>query len=141
MASILTILFLFTLACRAQFPDKEVAVPADFPKAFITAMAVAIVCVVVVGTFICVFAHCWQYILGPRKRGARTSSSLIPERWLEPVFEWPQQLTSRSRNNRKRKKRNMQRRRERRGVAFMPLEGGGQGMRRQSREGMLRGWV
>lgn len=69
------VLLLSTLAfappCDAALePDHEEAVPADFPKAFIAAMAVAVVCVVVAVTMVCVLAHCWQHmLLGSRRRG------------------------------------------------------------------------
>ncbi|KAI2631954.1 hypothetical protein GGR54DRAFT_8126 [Hypoxylon sp. NC1633] len=137
---------------RAQAPDDEVAVPADFPKAFITAMAVAAVGVAVVMTLICVFAHCWQYILGPRSSRPDGSSSAVPERWLEPVFEWPRQLGPWSRNNRNRRRKRIgrdeqtqQRRRGRRGaglrMSMLPRRWRGERRRSQGREGMCRGWV
>ncbi|KAI1418156.1 hypothetical protein F5Y13DRAFT_184670 [Hypoxylon sp. FL1857] len=126
MASLPTIFFptlLFIRLCAAEHPDVEAAVPADFPKAFITAMAVGIVSVVVLITLVCVLAHCWQYILGRRW----DKFSREPETWVEPVFEWPQQLSRRPRNNRKRKRRQRQGRRELRNTA--------------SQEGMLGGWA
>ncbi|KAI0843410.1 hypothetical protein F5Y06DRAFT_291322 [Hypoxylon sp. FL0890] len=114
---------LFIRSCIAQPMDSEAAVPADFPKAFITAMAVGVVCVVVFLTLVCVFAHCWQYII--KRRWGKFSGD--NERWVDPVFEWPQQLTSRSRNNRKRERRLRQGRRRR------------EVRNTESREGMLRG--
>ncbi|KAI0124608.1 hypothetical protein F4776DRAFT_214446 [Hypoxylon sp. NC0597] len=109
--------------CVAQQLDGRVAVPADFPKAFITAMAVGVVCVVVLLTLVCVLAHCWQHILRWRRN---KSSSQAPERWVDPVSEWPQRLNRQSRNNRKRR-RQRQGRRELRNTA--------------SRGGMLREWA
>ncbi|KAI8960628.1 hypothetical protein F5Y11DRAFT_358351 [Daldinia sp. FL1419] len=100
LAPIITsILFLYATPCLAGDPGdngNELPVPEDFPKAFITAMAVAIVSVVLLLTLVCVLAHCWQHILG---RQMLTTSTGVPERWLDPVFEWPQQLRPRSRNN------------------------------------------
>ncbi|XDG03305.1 hypothetical protein ABKA04_002920 [Annulohypoxylon sp. FPYF3050] len=126
----------FVRQCRAKQEDAEGPVPADFPKAFITAMAVAIICVIIVLTLVCVLAHCWQYILRYRWGGMK-SSVRTPERWVDPVFEWPQQLMPRSRNNRKRE-RNWQHRPR-------PMEKritlGARGTRCESREGMLRDWT
>ncbi|OTA53440.1 hypothetical protein K449DRAFT_469966 [Hypoxylon sp. EC38] len=113
MASLPTIFlpaFLSIGLCVAQQPAGKVAVPADFPKAFITAMVVGVVCVVVFLTLVCVLAHCWQYILGWPRWGK--SSSKTSERWVDPVFEWPQQLGRRSRYNKKRRRRRRQGRME-----------------------------
>ncbi|KAI1107319.1 hypothetical protein F4804DRAFT_297564 [Jackrogersella minutella] len=129
-------ILIFTRPCHAQQEVDEVSVPANFPKAFITAMAVAIICVVIVLTLVCVLAHCWQYILGYRWRG-KTSSLRTPERWVDPVFEWPQQLMPRSRNNRKRKRRGQRGRDMRREIKTFAAGYG----RRRSREVMLRGWL
>ncbi|KAI1476574.1 hypothetical protein F4774DRAFT_231163 [Daldinia eschscholtzii] len=83
--------------CRAQEEpdDNDTPVPENFPKAFVVAMAVGIVSVVLLLTLVCVLAHCWQYILGRVGVGGAhglVTSSGVPERWLDPVFEWPQQL-------------------------------------------------
>ncbi|KAI1210406.1 uncharacterized protein F4807DRAFT_467166 [Annulohypoxylon truncatum] len=140
-ATILSVL-VFVRQCRAQQEGEELPVPADFPKAFIAAMAVAIICVVIVLTLVCVLAHCWQYILRYRWRDAK-SPFRAPERWVDPVFEWPQQLMPRSRNNRKRQR---QRQRQRHGPKQRPTEKGAFGFgagdeRSESREGMLKEWT
>ncbi|KAI1781111.1 hypothetical protein F4818DRAFT_436303 [Hypoxylon cercidicola] len=152
MASLLTItpilFLLFTAPCHAQHPENAVAVPANFPKAFVTAMVVAIVCVVILVVLVCVLSHCWQYIIGLRWRPSKTgsSTSLVPERWLEPVFEWPQKLTPRRhRNNMKRKNRQRKRlglrlRDGRRRTAVGVRGVWDQERRNYSQEGMLRGW-
>ncbi|KAI1135905.1 hypothetical protein F5Y05DRAFT_415899 [Hypoxylon sp. FL0543] len=126
MASLATIflpVLVFIGSVTAQQPDDEAPVPADFPKAFITAMAVGVVCVVVFLTLVCVLAHCWQYTIG-RGWDKLTGTS---ERWVDPVFEWPQQLNPRSRNNKKRERKQRQGQEEIRNTA--------------SREVMLREWV
>ncbi|KAI1460838.1 hypothetical protein F4805DRAFT_346168 [Annulohypoxylon moriforme] len=120
----------FAGQCCAQ-EGEEAPVPADFPKAFITAMAVAIICVVLVLTLVCVLAHCWQYILRYRWRDVK-SPFRTPERWVDPVFEWPQQLMPRSRNNRKRQGR---RPIEKRIFSFGTGE-----ERSESRQGILGEW-
>ncbi|KAI0378251.1 hypothetical protein F5Y04DRAFT_284008 [Hypomontagnella monticulosa] len=104
--TIILSVLLFTKLCLAQQPDEDAAVPENFPKAFITAMAVAIICTVIVVTLVCVLAHCWQYILGARRRGVVSLTlPLVRERWLDPVFEWPQRLAPRPRKKRERKRR------------------------------------
>ena len=60
MMSVPTIILsvlLSTKLCLAQQPDEDAPVPENFPKAFITAMAVAIICTVIVVTLVCVLAH------------------------------------------------------------------------------------
>ncbi|KAI1805728.1 hypothetical protein F4811DRAFT_551583 [Daldinia bambusicola] len=85
-------IFLYATSCLAQYPDDDddAPLPEHFPRAFIVAMAVAIVSVVLLLTVVCALAHSWQYILGGR--GGPVTSSGVPERWLDPVFEWPHQL-------------------------------------------------
>ncbi|KAI2465712.1 hypothetical protein F4781DRAFT_15168 [Annulohypoxylon bovei var. microspora] len=132
-AIILSIL-VFGRQCRAQEGDIEIPVPADFPKAFITAMAVAIICVVILLTLVCVIAHCWQYILRYRWRGMK--SVRAPERWVDPVFEWPQQLMPRSRNNRKRKRQRHRQRPVEKRIVISRVED----ERSESRQGIVREW-
>ncbi|KAI1657436.1 hypothetical protein F4813DRAFT_389612 [Daldinia decipiens] len=106
-----SVLLLHTAPCRAQVLDgKDAPVPEDFPKAFITAMAVAIVSVVLLLTLVCVLAHSWQHILC---RHGRATSSGVPERWLDPVFEWPQQLRPLSRSSYRQRRKNRRRLRDR----------------------------
>ncbi|KAI2784015.1 hypothetical protein F4815DRAFT_262838 [Daldinia loculata] len=105
------ILLLYTAPCRAQgLGEHDTPVPEDFPKAFITAMAVAIVSVVLLLTLVCVLAHSWQYILC---RHGRATSSGVPERWFGPVFEWPQQLRPLSRSSYRQRRKNRRRLRDR----------------------------
>ncbi|KAI1388777.1 uncharacterized protein F4822DRAFT_429393 [Hypoxylon trugodes] len=134
LLAIYSSLLLFTRLSEAQDPEEDETVPDNFPKAFITAMVVAVICVVLLVILVCVFAHCWQHILGPRKhsnggrrgtlRNSSSTSSLLRERWLEPVFEWPQQLSTRSRNNRRRR-RQWQRQRDWKGWRGFPRMGNG----------------
>ncbi|KAI0882481.1 uncharacterized protein GGS22DRAFT_44981 [Annulohypoxylon maeteangense] len=124
--------------CRAQQEETDMPVPADFPKAFITAMAVAIICVVIVLTLVCVLAHCWQYILRYKWRDVK-SPFRTPERWVDPVFEWPQQLMPRSRNNRKRQRQ--RRRQKQRPVEKRIFTFGMRDERSESREGILGEWT
>ncbi|KAI0845741.1 hypothetical protein F5Y00DRAFT_162151 [Daldinia vernicosa] len=105
------LLLLYTAPCHAQgLGESDTPVPEDFPKAFITAMAVAIVCVVLLLALVCVFAHSWQYILC---RHGRATSSGVSERWLEPVFEWPQQLRPLSRSSYRQRGKDRRRLRDR----------------------------
>ncbi|KAI2641933.1 hypothetical protein GGS21DRAFT_281751 [Xylaria nigripes] len=55
---------------------------ANFSRDFATALAVAIVAVIIGTTLICVFAHCWQQILdwACDLRSSRSSSSVTRER-------------------------------------------------------------
>ncbi|OTB04295.1 hypothetical protein M426DRAFT_320883 [Hypoxylon sp. CI-4A] len=81
-------------------------------------MVVGTICVVLLIAGVCIFSHCWKHILGSRGKSSSgavknkntsrsntpcSTSSLLTERWLDPVCEWPQQIAPRrSRNNRKR---------------------------------------
>ncbi|KAI1397588.1 hypothetical protein F4819DRAFT_75716 [Hypoxylon fuscum] len=144
-------LLLFVASGRAQQKDG-VDVPENFPKAFITAIAVGIVCTVILVTLVCVCAHCWQYIIVPRGRRTTTGSSLVPERWLTPVFEWPQQLIPRrSRNNMKnsiqrqgqqqRQQQGQQQGQQRSLSVLYSVVGTAQGEKRgQNQDGTGRGW-
>ncbi|KAL7623835.1 hypothetical protein AAE478_005391 [Parahypoxylon ruwenzoriense] len=112
------LLLFAALGLANQGDGPSVAVPADFPKAFIVAIVVSVVCVVVFLALICVLAHCWQHICGLWRRPVRrrassaassTSSSSVAAAgdgnargWLDPVFEWPQQLTPRARRDARR---------------------------------------
>ncbi|KAI0096469.1 hypothetical protein F4814DRAFT_129530 [Daldinia grandis] len=106
-----SILLLYTARCHGQgLGGNDTPVPEDFPKAFITAMVVAIISVVLLLTLVCVLAQSWQYILC---RHGRATSSGVPERWLDPVFEWPQQLRPLSRSSHRQRRKNRRRLRDR----------------------------
>ncbi|KAI1093802.1 hypothetical protein F5B19DRAFT_448617 [Rostrohypoxylon terebratum] len=139
MASLPTIVLsvlVFVKQCRAQQEDADRPVPANFPKAFITAIAVATICVITVLALVCVLAHCWQQLLRYRGGGMR-SSVRAPERWVDRVFERPQQLMPRSRDDRK-KENHWQHR-------PVPMDKritlGARGQRRENREDMFRDWT
>ncbi|KAI1766617.1 hypothetical protein GGR53DRAFT_203857 [Hypoxylon sp. FL1150] len=143
--ALLLVLLLAAPSCRAHQPGTDAAVPADFPQAFVKAMVVAIICLIILMVIVCVFAHCAQCIIGLRRRPGTTgfsssATSRAPERWLEPVFEWPQQQTPRrSRNNMKR------RRRQRQGLGGARRRGaiGKRAARDQGgkRYNLVRGWA
>ncbi|KAI1471602.1 uncharacterized protein F4812DRAFT_455709 [Daldinia caldariorum] len=74
VSSIRPVVFLYAASCLAQHldddddDDNDTPVPGVFPRAFVVAMAVAIVGVVLLLALVCALAHSWQHILGRRGR-------------------------------------------------------------------------